>query len=199
MTATFSPKTANYTIGDFNTLPEGPPYHEFDNGEIIPLPPPTITHQDILFEVVAAVRSYARARNVGRAFMDVDVHLPDGRVYVPDFGFLSNDKLSMVSPVDGKIHGAPTLVAEITSADETRDRTRKFHVYFDNGVEWLWLVSQSLVIEEYHATEPGYVRVSTTAPGEVFRPQLFPGLEIDLAAILEDTEDAKPDSSEQAG
>jgi len=173
--------------------------YELDDGLLIALERPTFKHQDVASLMSYAVRAHARASRQGRPFAQVDVYLPDGRIYLPDFGFLGNDKLDQVCRIDGKIHGAPTMVAEVMSSEDVRDRTRKFHVYFDNGIEWLWLVSQSLVIEEYHATEPGYVRVSTTSPGEVFRPQLFPGLEVNLAALLRETEQETPDSSEQSG
>jgi Uma2 family endonuclease len=170
------PQTRKLTIEDFNALPEGPPFYEFEEGELIQMPSPTIAHQDIILEMGGLVSRHVRSKKLGRAFIDVDVYLPDGRVYVPDIGFLSTEKLDMVSSVDGKIHGAPTLVVEVTSSDETRDRGRKFHVYHANGVEWLWLVSQSLLIEEYQSTDgvtfafpqpsqekcfnPSYLRVS---------------------------------------
>lgn len=181
MTATVLPQTKRRTLEDFNALPEGPPYYEFDEGELIEVHSPTVTHQDITALLFVVLRARAHHAKIGRAFMNVDVYLPDGRVYIPDFGVASEGDFGSV---DGKVHGAPLLVAEVTSSDEARDRAHKFRVYFDNGVAWYWLISQSLIIEEYRHTSDGYLRVSTTAPGEVFRPQLFPGLEIDLAALL---------------
>jgi Uma2 family endonuclease len=201
MTAAAVPQTRKYTLEDFNALPVGPPNYEFDEGEIIPLGSPTITHQDIIDEFIIQLKPFIRKSDLGRLFREVDVYLPDGRVYVPDFGFLAMNHMEALSPIDGKIHGTPTMVAEVTSTDGARDRTRKFHVYLANGVEWYWLITQSLIIEEYRATEGGYVRVSSIAPGEVFRPQLFPGLEINLAELLGALQagEAKEDSSEQTG
>jgi Uma2 family endonuclease len=200
MTATVSPQTRKYTIDDFNALPVGPPNYEFDEGEIIPLASPTITHQDVIDEFIIQLKPYVRKNALGRLFREIDVYLPDGRVYVPDFGILTATNTGIRSPIDGKIHGTPSMVAEVTSSDDARDRTRKFHVYLDNGVEWYWLITQSLIIEEYHAVASGYVRVSSTAPGEVFRPQLFPGLEIKLATLLADADQTEsPDSSQQTG
>src|SRR5579862_9483253 len=176
--------TRRVTLEEFEALPEGPPYVEFENGEIIELASPTIQHQDIVSELNTALRRYARRRGAGRAFLDVDVYLPDGRVFVPDIGFITTEHIDMVRPIDGKVHGAPDLVVEVTSSDESRDRAHKFHVYHANRVPWLWLVSQSLLIEEYRSTADGYVRISTTEAGDVFTPGLFPGLSIDLAALL---------------
>jgi Uma2 family endonuclease len=59
---------------------------------------------------------------------------------------------NIISPIDQKIHGVPTMVAEIVSSDEARYRIHKFQVYFENGVTWYWLLTQTLAIEEYHLT-----------------------------------------------
>jgi Uma2 family endonuclease len=186
------------TRDEFLALPEGPPYFEFDAGEIIPVTSPTIDHQDIVDALVQATKQFVRERRSGRVFREVDVYLPDGNIYIPDFGFLAADRLDLISPIDHKIHGVPDLVTEVLSADEGRDRIRKFETYYRNGVLWYWIVSTStLAIEEYHATPQGYVRVSSVASGETFRPGLFPDLEIDLAALLGITPD-EPQTSDMA-
>ncbi len=190
--------TRRLTIEEFNALPEGPPNYEFEEGELILVPSPTITHQDIIDELTSTLKRSVRAQKLGRVFREVDVYLPDGRVLIPDLGFLAAGKLNQIGPLDGKIHGAPTLVVEVTSSDDARDRTHKFDVYFDNGVEWLWLVSQLLFIEEYKALPQGYVRVSSIAPGELFQPQLFPGLSINLAEMLNAGEAGEAASAESA-
>lgn len=175
-----------YTLADFERLPEGPPFYEFDEGEIIELATPTFNHQDIIKEFAIEIGLYLRQHCIGQYFMGVDVYLPDGKVYVPDFGFLSRQNLGMLWESDGKIHGAPDMVAEITSQDANRDRVRKFQVYHDNRVQWYWLVDQyTLEIEEYRWTVSGYELNSRTVSGEVFRPALFPGMEFNLAANLD--------------
>jgi Uma2 family endonuclease len=117
--------------------------------------------------------------------MEVDVYLPDGRGYIPDLAYLATEHLNLLSPIDRKIHGAPDLVVEVTSSTPARDRVHKFRVYFGNGVPWYWIIdSNTLAIEEYHATPQGYLRVASVAADEEFRPQLFPGLVLNLAAVL---------------
>jgi Uma2 family endonuclease len=77
------------------------------------------------------------------------------------------------------------LVVEVTSSTPARDRVHKFRVYHSNGVPWYWIIdSNTLAIEEYHATPQGYLRIASVAVGEEFRPQLFPSLVINLAALL---------------
>jgi Uma2 family endonuclease len=183
------------TFEAYRALPEGPPYYEFENGELIVVASPTPEHQDIVLELGHALRQFVRQQQLGRVFMEVDVYLPDGRGYIPDLAFLSTQRLSLLDPVDRKIHGSPDLVVEVTSSAPERDRVHKFRVYFDNGVSWYWIVdSQTLAIEEYQATPQGYLRTASVAAGECFQPRLFPGLMLNLADLLGQTPAATPSS-----
>jgi Uma2 family endonuclease len=176
------------TLEEFRALPQGPPFYEFEEGELIPVTSPPLRHQDILAELDHILRRFARERNLGRVGMEVDVHLPDGRVYIPDLSFVSIGRSDLLDPEDGKIHGSPDLVVEITSSDPERDRVHKFRIYYNNGVPWYWIVDgETLAIEEYHATADGYLRTATVAGGEEFRPQLFAELSINLAVLIDVT------------
>jgi Uma2 family endonuclease len=178
--------TQRMTLEQFRALPEGPPYFEFEEGELIPMPSPTPEHQDIVVELGYLLRHFVGPRNLGRAFVGVDVFLPDGRCFIPDLSFLSTDHLHLVNESDRKIYGSPDLVVEVTSSQPERDREHKFAVYYNNGVPWYWIVDQeTLAIEEYHATSQGYVRTARVASGEEFSPQLFPGLTLNLAKLMD--------------
>ena len=66
-----------------------------------------------------------------------------------------------------------------------RDRVTKFNNYLAVGVPWYWLIdAESLVVEEYHAAGSHYVRTRAAEAGQAFRPEAFPGLEIDVQALL---------------
>jgi Uma2 family endonuclease len=182
--ATLEIANQQITFEAFQKLPEGPPYYEFEQGELILMSSPTLEHQNIMGLLFAFIYAFLRKNKLGRIAMDLDVYLPDGRVYIPDLAFVAQEKRNIISPLDQKIHGAPTMVVEIVSSDAARDRIHKFQVYFENGVAWYWLVTQTLEIEEYHLTPQGYVRTASIAAGEVFRPQVFPGLEINLQELL---------------
>lgn len=192
------------TLEEFRALPEGPPYYEFDDGELIPMTSPNLEHQDCVAVLDHALRQFARAHQLGRICMEVDVYLPDGYVYIPDLTFLATEHLSMIDPRDKKIHGVPDLVVEVLSSIPQRDRVRKFEVYYRNGVPWYWIVdSQTLAIEEYQHTPEGYLRTASVEAGQEFRPRLFPGLTIHLADLLGVTppppEDASETGTETAG
>jgi Uma2 family endonuclease len=173
------------TLEEFRALPEGPPYYEYEEGELILVASPTPEHQDIVGELSHALRQFVRQHQLGRVVMEVDVYLPDGRGYIPDLAYLATEHLHLLNPTDRKVHGSPDLVVEVTSSTPARDRVHKFRVYYGNGVPWYWIIdSNTLAIEEYHATPQGYLRTASIAVGEQFQPQLFPGLVINLAALL---------------
>jgi Uma2 family endonuclease len=178
--------TQRMTLEEFRALPEGPPYYEFEEGELVLMSSPLPEHQDIVVELASFLRRYVRERKLGRVFPAVDVYLPDGRVYISDISFVAVERLDdLHSDPDRKIHGAPDLVVEVTSSDPSRDRVTKFRVYYENEVSWYWIVDgETLAIEEYRATPEGYVRVASVAAGEEFQPALFPGLTINLVALL---------------
>jgi Uma2 family endonuclease len=76
-------------------------------------------------------------------------------------------------------------VVEIYSPHRSRDRVEKFNEYLKVGVEWYWLIDAvELSIEEYHLMNGHYVCTASIAAGEVFRPGLFEGLEIDLQTMM---------------
>jgi len=173
------------TPEEFRAMPEGPPFYEYEEGELITAASPTPEHQDCIGMLWNVLWQFTRGQQLGRVFMEVDVYLPDGRVYVPDLAFLAAARLHLLHAGDRKIHGSPDLVVEVTSSMPERDRVHKFRIYYDNGVPWYWIVdSTTLAIEEYHATSQGYLRVASVGAGEVFQPQAFPGLTIDLQALL---------------
>jgi Uma2 family endonuclease len=173
------------TLEEFRALPEGPPYYEYEGGALILVASYTAEHQDIVGVLSHVLRQFVRQYQLGRVVMEVDVYLPDGRGYIPDLAYLAPEHLDLLNPTDRKIHGSPDLVVEVTSSTPVRDRVHKFRVYFANGVLWYWIIdSNTLAIAEYHATPQGYLRMASVAAGEEFRPQLFPGLAIDLVDLL---------------
>jgi Uma2 family endonuclease len=183
------------TLEEFRALPEGPPYYEFEEGELILVASPTPEHQDVIGVLWYVVWQFVRQHQLGRVVMEVDVFLPDGRGYIPDLAYLSTEHLHLLNPTDRKIHGSPDLVVEVTSSMPARDRVHKFRVYYANGVPWYWIIdSNSLTVEEYHATPQGYLRMASVAAGEEFQPQLFPGLVINVATLLGEEPPTSPSS-----
>jgi Uma2 family endonuclease len=173
------------TVEEFRRLPEGPPYFELENGELIPMVSPLRLHQDILAELITILRPYVRNNNLGAVVLELDVFMPDGSVYIPDLSFIAAERDELLNNPDDKIHGVPDMVVEITSSRSSRDRVEKFRTYQANGVRWYWLIDGTdASIEEYELVDGRYVRSSTVGTGEEFHPALFPGLAFNVGERL---------------
>lgn len=81
----------------------------------------------------------------------------------------------------------PTLIGEILSpSTASRDQVTKLNTYAEAGVAWYWLIDpEALTVLEFRLGEHGHYAVNARVErGQVFRPGLFPGLEIDLCRLL---------------
>jgi Uma2 family endonuclease len=177
------------TLDDFFALPEGPPYFELEAGALVTMPRPHERHQMILAALIAVLWPHITSRKLGRIWPEIEVILPDqSDVYVPDLVFLARDKLAYLGE-DGRIHGAPDLVVEILSpGTRKRDRTHKMQVYRQAGVRWYWLADQDdLTIEEFILNTRGYQIRQVAPPGEVFKPALFPEIQLNLIDVLNES------------
>ena len=174
------------TLADFDALPEGPPDYEFEGGRLIDMPRPHPRHQKIIMRLGAVFDDHISRAAIGAVWPEIDVQLSRRRVYVPDLVYLAKEHQDRYSAARGRIIGAPDLVVEIVSpASASRDRVAKFNAYREAGVPWYWLIdSQSLAVEEYRLMPEGYLAVARVAAGEVFQPQLFPDLAVNLAELM---------------
>jgi Uma2 family endonuclease len=190
-----SPTRLYMTKDEFLKLPEGPPYYEYDHGVVTPLHEgegesdmalPSGRHQKVIGRLWAALDQHITAQQLGEVWMSIDVWLVEERSIGPDIVYLSSDHQSLYSEEDGDIHGVPDLMVEVLSPNSiNRDRFRKFNEYQAAGVPWYWIVDPALlIIEEYQITPDGYLRTGGAAAGEVFRPRLFPELEINLRTLM---------------
>ncbi len=175
-----------YTLEDWLALPEGPPYYEFEDGKLMPSPRPTPRHQEIEAALIAALHPFVQSHRLGKVWPEIDVPLPTGYGYAPDIVYLNQAHLDAYEAADGQGPVVPDLVVEVLSPSTVaRDRVVKFRNYHRARVPWYWIVDpEALSIEEYRWEPEGYLRVASLAQGEVFQPILFPGLEIDLQALV---------------
>lgn len=178
------PASVPLTLADYHALPEGPPYYEFEGGELILMNRPHANHQAVILKLGGVLDRYVTEKGLGQVWPEVEVDLDPGHGYIPDLTFLAKEHAAQLSP-QGVITGAPDLVVEVLSPTTARrDRTQKFRAYQAARVAWLWLVdADDLLIEEYRWTPDGYLRTQTVAPGEVFAPGVFLGLNINLAEL----------------
>jgi Uma2 family endonuclease len=179
-------KRPRLTLSEFYALPEGPPYYEYEEGELIEMNRPTPRHQRILLKLGGVVSAHVEAQTLGQVYPEVNVELLGRRVYTPDLIFIAQEQAPEVDETD-VVRVAPTLLVEISSpSTASRDHFVKLNTYAEAGVGWYWIVDpEALRILEYRLEEHGHYAVqSVVKRGQIFRPGLFPGLEIDLAALM---------------
>jgi Uma2 family endonuclease len=178
------------TLHDFFVLPEGPPYFEFEDGNLIPMPRPHPRHQSILMRLASRLDGYCQTHSIGSIWPEIEIVLSgQPRVYIPDLVFLNTEHLAALPQESSRFHVVPDMVVEILSpSTRKRDRSTKMKAYRAAGVPWYWLVEEDdLTMEELELTERGYLVAQTTTAGHTFTPALFPELTIDLAALMGET------------
>jgi Uma2 family endonuclease len=176
-----------WTAEEYRRLPEGPPYYELEEGELIEMPRPRRIHQAIIKKLLVVLDNYLTQNPIGDVWSEVEVVLSPTRVYVPDVSFLLTENMSRFgSDDDVAIQGSPDLAVEIVSpSTASRDRSKKLRAYYQAGVPWYWLVeSDTLVITEYRYTADGYLVNQTAAATDEFAPTLFPNLTFRMADLL---------------
>ena len=176
-----------WTQSEFHTLPEGPPYYELEEGELIEMVRPRGRHQQIILRIGGALDDYVIRNRLGRVWPEVEVDITSTQTYVPDLSFLTNDHLDKFVD-DLRIVGAPDLVVEILSpATAARDETKKLKTYQQAGVPWYWIINPDvLTVLEYKHTPDGYLLSQVVETGDEFAPGVFPGLIFNLAKLMDE-------------
>ena len=174
-----------WTQAEYRRLPEGPPYYELEDGELIEMVRPRGRHQELIGELYAAIASYLRRERLGKIWPEVAVYLSPRHIYIPDLSFLLTENLSRFAD-DVAIEAPPDMVVEVMSpSTASRDKAHKLRVYYAAGVPWYWLVeAESLLVTEYRYTPDGYLVNQIVSPDDVFNPALFPGLALPLAELV---------------
>lgn len=173
-----------WTQAEYRRLPEGPPYYELEDGELIEMVRPHGQHQVLIGELYASLSAHARRERLGKVWPEVAVYLTPRHIYIPDLSFLLTENLGRFDD-DVAIQGPPDLVIEVTSrSTASRDKAQKLRAYHRAGVLWYWLVeTESLLITEYRHTPDGYLVNQIVPSGDVFSPALFPGLTLNLVEL----------------
>lgn len=177
------------SLAEFLAMPEddtSPVKYELEFGELVEVTRPTWEHNELALELAHIIRSYVRAKGLGRVSGDILVILDEERdlSYAPDIVFVATEHLDRIR--EGRVYGPPDLVVEILSPTTAhRDVGIKKRIYHAYGVQWYWVVDmERKTVEEYRWTEEGYLLTQVVLPDEVFQPKVFPGLTIDLKSLF---------------
>jgi Uma2 family endonuclease len=135
------PPPAPVTFEEFLAWTDEDTLAEWVEGEIIPLSPSSLDHQDLLDFLNDLIKTFVRARRLGWVyFAPVLMRLPSrpsGRE--PDLVFVATAHADRLR--ETYIDGPADLVAEITSPEsEARDRGEKLTEYEAAGIPEYWLI-----------------------------------------------------------
>ena len=170
---------------DYQEMPQGPPYYQVVEGDLLMSPSPKIFHQHIAGTIYRLIANFLEKNPVGEVLIaPVDVFLGDINVYQPDVLFVSDRRHSIITP-DG-IEGAPDLVVEILSPSTARlDKGSKRKIYARFGVKEFWLVDpQTRTIQVYLLSKDAETPIATHGEKAAFESSLLPGLRFKTAAIF---------------
>lgn len=168
---------------EFLQLPESNQPTELINGEVIMAPAPELSHQDIVLQIAALLKSTIGDGKVRIA--PVDVHLDEVTVVQPDVLWTAPN--SQCLPVEGKhLRGAPELVVEVLSPTTARyDKGIKFDLYEQYGVREYWIVDPvSEYMEVFCLDDSKFVRHGVWGPEDTFASPLMG--QINLSQIFEE-------------
>ena len=135
-------KQGEYTVEDYYALPDDQRY-ELIEGVLYDMAAPTVTHQEIAFEIAVALRKYIKDKGgkckVFMSPVDVQLDKDDKTMVQPDVFILCDQ-----SKNTGKcIYGAPDMVIEVTSpSTRKKDFGKKLEKYVDAGVREYWIVDE---------------------------------------------------------
>jgi Uma2 family endonuclease len=179
-----TPQDKIWTYEDYAALPDDGNRYEVIEGELVMAPAPRVDHQRCSFNLGLIIGPHVKAHGLGEVFAaPCDVVLDRRNVLQPDLIFISRDRSKVVTELN--LQGAPDLAVEILSPSTARrDRTQKMRIYARHGVPHLWLLdAQAQTLEEFVLDGATYRLTSTCGGDEVFRPALFPGLEVPLKEV----------------
>jgi len=170
-----------YTADYLWETPDDGNRYEVIDGELYVTPPPGWSHQFGLTNLLGLVWNVVRERNLGYV-----VTAPTGVVLDPESGvepdmlFIARERAHIIS--ERGVEGAPDLVVEVLSpSTRGRDRGVKMRKYASAGIPHYWIVDpRRHMLEPYRLVNGEYELIGTYGAGDVFRPELFPGLEIPI-------------------
>lgn len=173
-----------FKASDIWDAPDDEYRYEVIDGELFMSPAPGWGHQLRVGKLFLHLAAWVYRFNLGKIVpAPTGVALGDEDGVQPDIVFVSRERENLISARG--VEGAPDLVVEALSpSTEARDRGIKMRRYAAAGVPHYWLLSSlGPALETYKLREHGYEQTGAYGPGDIFRPELFPGLEIPVDEI----------------
>jgi Uma2 family endonuclease len=176
------------TVQQWGEIDDSPRYDLVD-GVLEERPEVTFWHALLLMDLARLIATYVSERRIGEIVISnakLRISAFGGRE--PDLFFVPTDQFHLVGK--NLFKGVPPLVVEVLSpSNEKTDREDKAREYAGLGVGQYWIVDFRARRLEVHAPRDRadggreYALIEVAEGDAVFRPGLFPGLEIPLGTI----------------
>jgi len=184
-----------FTYGDYRLWPDNERWELIGGAAYAMSPAPMRQHQGIVLELATQFHLFLKGTRCRAFVAPFDVRLPEGHerddeietVVQPDIVVICDRK-----KLDRRgCKGAPDLVVEIVSPSTARrDTHEKLLLYERHGVKQYWLVFPGEHVVQIHELRDGkYGAPAMFAENDRIAVSLFPGLDIDLAAVFADIDD----------
>jgi len=157
---------------------------EFSEGRLIVLPMPTPDHQDLVWKICEAFKTWAR-KHGGRAFISpLPIRLGLRKFREPDVMLYSAEHSDRIAKQHG---GPPDLVVEVLSpSTQDVDMEEKMYEYAQAGIGEYWIVdSESIHVEQYALDGDRYKLHAALGKGDVVRSVTLDGLEVRVDEVYE--------------
>ncbi|MDT5061592.1 MAG: hypothetical protein QOH63_2051 [Acidobacteriota bacterium] len=129
------------TVADLDALPDDDNRYEIFEGELFVSRAPSLSHQRVLGNLHAILRTYLVQNPAGEVLLTPGVIFDEFNSAIPDAVFVSHQRIGEIISGE-RIIGAPELVIEIVSPGKEnarRDREVKRQVYGKHGVKEYWI------------------------------------------------------------
>jgi Uma2 family endonuclease len=175
------PNRVRYKASYIWESPDDGNRYEVIDGQLYVSPAPNWEHQEVLGKLYLRVGAFVYRQGLGRIVpAPVGVELDDENGVQPDLVYVARERASIIGRRG--VRGAPDLVVEALSpSTRRRDLGIKMDRYARAGVPHYWMLDPTTrILLAFRLVGSGYELTGEYGPGTVFRPELFPGLEIQI-------------------
>lgn len=167
----------------YATMPHGTKAELIEGVVYVASPVRFTTHGEPHSRIITLLGVYTAATPGVRVGDNATVRLDWANELQPD-GLLRIERGASMIDADGYVQGPPELVAEIAGSSAAQDMHDKLQVYRRSGVQeyLVWLVFEQRIA--WFALDAGDYRPLSADPDAITRSRVFPGLWLDLPALV---------------
>jgi Uma2 family endonuclease len=154
------------------------------DGVVMSSPAPSTVHQMCVGNVFFMLKQLEGTIGGVAMISPTDVRLDDRNVIQPDVLWISPESDCVIS--DQRLEGAPDLVVEVLSPSTALvDKTVKFQLYEQHGVQEYWLIDPiANYVEVWKRDGNRLVQQGVYGPNMTFISVILKNQQIDLSGVL---------------